>query len=69
MKKINRIVDRSFLMNISDSVISSFDNSKIWVHNLGKGRVCCVTPGHYTENIIFKPYLKLLKNAVDWCVK
>lgn len=41
----------------------------LWVHNVGKGRVCCVTPGHYTENITYPPYLKLLQNAVNWCKK
>ncbi|MCM1134727.1 MAG: ThuA domain-containing protein [Clostridium sp.] len=40
----------------------------LWAHSLGKGRICGVTPGHVTENLIFPEYVKLLKNAADWCV-
>lgn len=39
----------------------------LWVKELGKGRVCCVTPGHTTGNLVCEPYLRVLKNAVAWC--
>lgn len=40
----------------------------LWAHSFGKGRVCGITPGHSTENLIFTEYVKLLKNAANWCV-
>lgn len=40
----------------------------LWVHKLGNGRICGITPGHSTENLLFSEYLKLLKNAANWCV-
>ena len=39
----------------------------MWVKQAGKGKVCCVTPGHTTKNLVCKEYLKVLKNAVAWC--
>ena len=39
----------------------------MWVKELGKGRICCITPGHTTANLLCEGYVKVLKNAVDWC--
>lgn len=39
----------------------------LWAHTFGKGRVCGVTPGHTTENLTYPEYVKLLKNAANWC--
>ena len=39
----------------------------LWVHSLGKGRVCGVTPGHTTVNLTCPEYEMLLKNAAEWC--
>ena len=41
----------------------------LWAHELGKGRVCGVTPGHTTENLLHPAYVKLLQNAVAWCAR
>ncbi len=41
----------------------------LWAHTLGKGRICGITPGHSTENLIYSEYLKLLQNAANWCVR
>lgn len=41
----------------------------LWAHGLGAGRVCAITPGHNTVNLVFPEYLKLLKNAAKWCVQ
>lgn len=41
----------------------------LWAHSFGKGRVCCVTPGHTTENLTSSEYVKLLKNAAEWCTE
>jgi type 1 glutamine amidotransferase len=38
-----------------------------WTQELGKGRVCSVTPGHTTE--MLSKMEKLLSNAADWCVR
>lgn len=40
----------------------------LWAHSLGKGRVCCATPGHTTENLTCSEYVRLLRNAAEWCV-
>lgn len=40
----------------------------LWAHSLGKGRVCGVTPGHTTVNLTCPEYVKLLKNAAEWCI-
>lgn len=39
----------------------------MWVKEVGKGKVCCITPGHTTKNLVCGEYLKVLKNAVAWC--
>lgn len=41
----------------------------LWVRQLGKGRVCCVTPGHTTKNLLCREYIHLIKNAVAWCTE
>lgn len=40
----------------------------LWAHALGKGRICGITPGHSTENLIYSEYIKLLQNATEWCI-
>ena len=41
----------------------------LWIKEMGKGRVCCVTPGHTTKNLVCEPYLRALKNAAAWCAR
>lgn len=41
----------------------------LWVKEMGRGRVCCVTPGHTTENLLCDGYLRVLQNAAAWCVR
>ncbi len=41
----------------------------LWAHTLGKGRVCGITPGHSTDNLICSEYLNILKNAAEWCAR
>lgn len=40
----------------------------LWTHESGNGKICAVTPGHVTENLLCGEYLKLLQNAAKWCV-
>ena len=38
-----------------------------YTRTFGKGRFCCLTPGH-TLKVFHNPeYRKILKNALDWC--
>ena len=38
-----------------------------YTRTFGKGRFCCLTPGH-TLKVFHNPeYQKILKNALDWC--
>jgi len=41
----------------------------LWAHEMGKGRVCGVTPGHRENTLLHPMYVKLLKNAVEWCIR
>lgn len=41
----------------------------LWVRHLGNGRVCCITSGHTTKNLISEGYVKLMKNASKWCCR
>lgn len=38
-----------------------------WVHTLGKGRVCCLTPGHNWPMLI--KMIPVITSAANWCVK
>lgn len=61
--------------NNADTEILAYTESEhgrqpaLWAHKVGNGKVCCVTPGHDTPNLICPEYLKVLKNAVKWCVE
>ena len=39
----------------------------MWVKQLGAGRICCITPGHTTENLLCDGYVQVMKNAIAWC--
>lgn len=71
-------IDEHYIIEISpeaDTEILAYTVSEhgrqpvLWAHELGKGRVCAVTQGHDTPNLICPEYLKILKNAVKWCSK
>jgi len=40
----------------------------VWVKELGAGRICCITPGHTTANLTCDGFVRLLGNAIDWCM-
>lgn len=70
-------VDEHYIIEIdgnADTEILAYTESEhgkqpaLWAHKVGKGKVCCVTPGHDTPNLICPEYLKVLRNAVKWCV-
>ncbi|MDI9497274.1 MAG: ThuA domain-containing protein [Bacillota bacterium] len=39
-----------------------------YTRSLGKGRFCCLTPGHNYSVYREPEFLNVLKNALDWCV-
>ena len=39
----------------------------VWVSELGKGRICCMTPAHVTENLTCDGFTRIMKNAIKWC--
>lgn len=68
--------DEHYMMSMIDNAqveILAYTQSKngtqpgMWVKELGKGRICCITPGHTTKNLLYEEYLKVLKNAAAWC--
>ena len=43
-----------------------------WAHEVGKGRVAVLCPGHVTatcQNMLRQENIKLMQNAVNWCSK
>lgn len=38
-----------------------------YTRTMGKGRFCCLTPGHNCAVIESEPFIKLLDNALKWC--
>lgn len=72
------LADEHYIVEIPENAgtqILAFTESEhgrqpaLWAHSLGKGRVCCITPGHDTPNLICTEYLRLLKNAVNWAAR
>lgn len=41
----------------------------VWAHEYGRGRVCCITPAHTAGNLTYSPFVRLVRNAADWCLK
>ena len=39
----------------------------MWVKEFGRGKICCITPGHTTKNLLHSEYVKVMKNAIHWC--
>lgn len=38
----------------------------LWVRKLGKGRVAMLTPGHTAAHLTYPPYIRLMRNLLDW---
>ena len=63
------------MLDSTDTVIIAETKSQngvqpaVWVKQNDKYRVCCLTPGHTTNNLICDEYVRVLKNAVQWCCK
>ena len=50
---------------------TSVDGDSIagWRHSYGDGRVCCLTPAHLREGLANEGFLRVLGNALQWCMK
>ncbi|MDR2649874.1 MAG: ThuA domain-containing protein [Clostridiales bacterium] len=59
------LTDQTDILGYSTSRLAT--NIALWAHEYGKGRVCGVTPGHRENTLLNPEYVKLLKNAVNWC--
>jgi type 1 glutamine amidotransferase len=40
-----------------------------WVYEPGKGRLCHLANGHTRESLLHPMYQRLLRNAVNWCLR
>lgn len=54
-----------FMKSTSDSEAGT--QAAGYTRELGKGRLCCLTPGHNLAVLLHPEYQKLLQNALDWC--
>ena len=54
-----------FLMSTSE------DGESIagWNHAYGEGCICCITPTHRKEGLTNREMLRLLYNAIKWCIE
>ena len=41
----------------------------LWVRELENSRICCITPAHTLRNLTYESFVRLLKNAVEWCCR
>ena len=54
---------------IAETVSQNGTQPGMWVKQLGAGRICCITPGHTTENLLCDGYVQVMKNAIAWCTR
>ena len=52
---------------------SRMDNGTVvpagWVREVGRGRVCHLASGHPLEPLVHPMYQRLMRNAVEWCLR
>lgn len=63
-----------FLEGVKTTLVASTQSKNgvqpgMWFHDFGIGKICCITPGHNTENLTYAPFVQLLKNSILWCVR
>ncbi len=54
---------------IGSTVSEHGEQPALWAHELGQGRIYCFTPGHTTKILISEDYVRIVKNAIKWCLK
>jgi hypothetical protein len=40
-----------------------------WAYEPGRGRLCHLAPGHAREALLHPMYQRLMRNAVNWCLR
>jgi type 1 glutamine amidotransferase len=40
-----------------------------WAYEPGRGRLCHLAPGHTREALLYPEYQRLMRNAVNWCLR
>ena len=51
---------------LAETVSKNGVQPAVWIHTYGKGKICCIVPAHTTQNLTCEPFVKLVKNAIDW---
>ena len=51
---------------LAETVSKNGVQPAVWIHTYGKGKICCIVPAHTTQNLTYEPFVKLVKNAIDW---
>lgn len=54
-----------FMTSTSDSEAGT--QKAGYTREIGKGRFCCLTPGHNCAVLLHPEFQKLMQNALDWC--
>lgn len=54
-----------FMTSTSDSEAGT--QKAGYTREMGKGRFCCLTPGHNCAVLLHPEFQKLMQNALDWC--
>ena len=63
------MVGKSDVEIIANTVSEHDSQPGMWVRELGRGRACCLTSGHTTQNLTCDGYIGVLKNAIKWCIR
>ena len=66
--RINVHADDIDLFMTSTSDTEAGTQAAGYTRTFGKGRFCCLTPGHNYAVFMNPEFKKVLKNALDWCV-
>ena len=64
-----KILDDKRITILAETVSKNGIQPGLWVSEFGKGRICCFTPGHTTDSLVYDGYVKIMKNAIDWCIR
>lgn len=62
-----KMTDTSNVTVLAETVSKNGVQPGLWVNEYGKGKICCFTPGHTTADMTCDGYVKILKNAIEWC--
>lgn len=61
------MIENAEIQVLADTKTKHGVQPAVWVSELGKGRICCMTPAHVTENLTCDGFTRIMKNAIKWC--